>query len=296
MDSGYRSPLLEMFRRNEADRDVRLAGAQGLLRLQALEQVALLMILLDDEDPGIARLAAMTLEKLPEAAVARFLARPDVPDAMRDVFALRGIEPLREVGEEAAEEPALDPAAEEEEGAEDADGDATAAMLSSLPVVARLKLATKGTREQRAQLIRDSNRMVAAAVLSSPKLNEAEVEAFAKMANVSEDVLRIIGANRSWMKNYGVALALIKNPEDAARHLDADPASADGTRRQGADDRSQRAGAGPAGGAAGDDAGLPIGERRQRRGRRGLSTPCASRPDLPCRPPPSRARRRLAAP
>jgi len=213
MDSGYRSPLLEMFRRNEADRDVRLAGAQGLLRLQALEQVALLMILLDDEDPGIARLAAMTLEKLPEAAVARFLARPDVPDAMRDVFALRGIEPLREVGEEAAEEPALDPAAEEGEGAEDADGDATAAMLSSLPVVARLKLATKGTREQRAQLIRDSNRMVAVAVLSSPKVNEAEVESFAKMANVSEEVLRIISGNRSWMKHYGVALGLIKNPK-----------------------------------------------------------------------------------
>ena len=70
-------------------------------------------------------------------------------------------------------------------------------MLSSLPIIERLKLATKGTREQRAQLIRDSNRMVAAAVLSSPKVNESESGAFAKMANVSEDVLRIIGANRS---------------------------------------------------------------------------------------------------
>ena len=55
-------------------------------------------------------------------------------------------------------------------------------MLSSLPIIERMKLAMKGTREQRAQLIRDSNKLVAAAVLSSPKLNEAEVEAFAKMA------------------------------------------------------------------------------------------------------------------
>ena len=39
------------------------------------------------------------------------------------------------------------------------------------------------------------------------------MEAFAKMANVSEEVLRIIGANRSWMKHYGVALGLIKNPK-----------------------------------------------------------------------------------
>src|SRR6478735_2178074 len=133
MDSGYRSPLLEMFRRNEADRDVRLAGAQGLLRLHALEQVALLMLLLDDEDPGIARLAALTLEKLPEAAVARFLAGPDVPDAMRDVFALRGIEPLRDTSEDVAEAQ-LDIA--EEEPAEEPDSeDASAAMLSTLPVV-----------------------------------------------------------------------------------------------------------------------------------------------------------------
>ena len=208
MDSGYRSPLLEMFRRNEADRDVRLAGAQGLLRLQALEQVALLMILLDDEDPGIARLAAMTLEKLPEAAVARFLARSDVPDAMRDVFALRGIEPLREVGEEAG-----GGAGSWIPRTRTGGGAPKTPTGTQRPRCCRRcrswpgsKLATKGTREQRAQLIRDSNRMVAVAVLSSPKVNEAEVEAFAKMANVSEEVLRIISANRSWMKHYGVAL------------------------------------------------------------------------------------------
>ena len=51
-----------------------------------------------------------------------------------------------------------------------------------------MKLAMKGTREQRAQLVRDMNRMVAAAVLRSPKLTESEVEAFTKMGNVSEDV------------------------------------------------------------------------------------------------------------
>ena len=34
---------------------------------------------------------------------------------------------------------------------------------------------------------------MSAAVLSSPKVNEAEIEAFTKMGNVSEDVLRIIG-------------------------------------------------------------------------------------------------------
>ena len=47
----------------------------------------------------------------------------------------------------------------------------------------------------RAILIRDSNKMIAAAVLSSPKLSEPEVEGFARMASISDEILRIIGSN-----------------------------------------------------------------------------------------------------
>jgi hypothetical protein len=82
-----------------------------------------------------------------------------------------------------------------------------------MTVPQRLKLAMKGSREQRAVLVRDPNRMIAAAVLSSPKLAETEVEAFARMANVSEDVLRTISMNRSWMRKLAVATALVKNPK-----------------------------------------------------------------------------------
>jgi hypothetical protein len=74
-----------------------------------------------------------------------------------------------------------------------------------------VKCATKGTREMRSILIRDPNRMVAAAVLSCPKVNDAEVESFAKMGNVSEDILRTIAMSRAWTKNYGTLLALTKN-------------------------------------------------------------------------------------
>jgi hypothetical protein len=215
MDSGHRSPLVDMFRRGEADRGIRMLGAQGALALRAHEQLALLMILLDDPDGDVARQAEATIGALPAPALSSFLARPDVSDVMRAFFAARGVQsagmpPARDGSDDLAE-PLLDTQDDVPE-AENAPGD-SAVVLSSLPVIDRLKLATKGTREQRAQLIRDSNRMVAAAVLSSPKVNESEVEAFAKMANVSEDVLRIIGANRTWMKNYGVAHGLVRNPK-----------------------------------------------------------------------------------
>jgi len=55
--------------------------------------------------------------------------------------------------------------------------------------------------------------MISASVLSSPKVSEPEIASYARMANVSEDVLRIIGTNRAWLKNYGVVVGLTKNPK-----------------------------------------------------------------------------------
>ena len=72
--------------------------------------------------------------------------------------------------------------------------------------------ALKSTREERAILIRDPNRIVAAAVLGSPKLTDAEVEAFASMKNVSDQVLRGIGNHREWTKRYPVISNLVRNP------------------------------------------------------------------------------------
>jgi hypothetical protein len=113
---------------------------------------------------------------------------------------------------ENAEEPLI-AEAESEAQPEDADNEATAQRLSKLSVAERIKRGMLGTREERFILIRDVNRLVAAAVLSSPKMNEADVEAFAKMANVSEDVLRTIGNARAWMRHYPVAAALAMNPK-----------------------------------------------------------------------------------
>jgi len=209
MDPGIHSPLIDLFRRGEAARDVRLLAAQGALAPKEIDQLALLVLLSDDADPEIAGTANRTLDMLPIEALGAFLARAEVPAEMRDFFAVRsGILPSASTADNGDQ-----PAADVEEEVDDRD-DPT--VLASLPIVERMKLAMKGTRAQRAQLIRDSNKLVAAAVLSSPKLSDTEVEAFAKMANVSEDVLRAIAVNRSWMKNYGIIAGLTKNPKTPA--------------------------------------------------------------------------------
>jgi len=213
VDPGLRSPLVDFFRRGEVARDVRLLAAQGALAPRVQEQLALLVLLSGDPDPEIAAATAATLDALPAGPLRAFFATADAPAEMRQFFAARGIDPADGQAPAAAidlAEPLLDTLSELPEAPAEP---AEPTVMSSLPVLARMKLAMKGTREQRAVLVRDSNKLVAAAVLSSPKVNEAEIEAFTKMGNVSEDVLRIIGQNRAWTKNYGIILGLCRHPK-----------------------------------------------------------------------------------
>jgi hypothetical protein len=76
----------------------------------------------------------------------------------------------------------------------------------------KLMTALKGTREERAILIRDPNRLVAAAVLGSPKMTEAEIESISGMRSVSDEILRTIGNHREWTKRYTVLNNLVRNP------------------------------------------------------------------------------------
>jgi hypothetical protein len=72
--------------------------------------------------------------------------------------------------------------------------------------------ALKGSREERSILIRDPNRIVATAVLGSPRITEAEIEAISGMKGVSDEILRTIGNHREWARRYTVLNNLVRNP------------------------------------------------------------------------------------
>lgn len=86
-------------------------------------------------------------------------------------------------------------------------------QLLTMNIPQRIQFAIKGPREGRIYLIRDANKIVAAAVLKSPKVSDSDIEAFAKMRNVSEDILRQISETRHWMRNLAIVEALAKNPK-----------------------------------------------------------------------------------
>src|SRR5438270_2617319 len=84
--------------------------------------------------------------------------------------------------------------------------------ISKLDVKGRIQLAMKGTKEERSILVRDGTKVVALAVLDSPKITDSEVEKFASQRNVLESVLRGIPLKRRFMKHYGIVRNLVFNP------------------------------------------------------------------------------------
>ena len=84
--------------------------------------------------------------------------------------------------------------------------------IAKLDVKGRIQLAIKGNKEERSLLIRDGTKLVALAVLESPKVTDGEVERFATQKNVLEAVLRAIPMKRKFMKQYPVVRNLAANP------------------------------------------------------------------------------------
>ena len=96
-------------------------------------------------------------------------------------------------------------------------------FISELAVPQKVELAAKGNREVRQILSRDTNTMVARAVILSPRLSVGDVESYAASPLTNEEVLREIGANKEWMSNLKLVKSLVSNPRTpvtvSMRHL-----------------------------------------------------------------------------
>ncbi|MBE0602685.1 MAG: hypothetical protein IH611_03530 [Deltaproteobacteria bacterium] len=86
------------------------------------------------------------------------------------------------------------------------------AKISAMTIPEKVELASKGNREVRRILSRDASSMVARAVISSPKLSQEDVAAFAASSLTNEEILRTIADNRQWTSNRQIVSAIVQNP------------------------------------------------------------------------------------
>lgn len=85
--------------------------------------------------------------------------------------------------------------------------------ILEMGVAEKIKLAFLGGKDARDILVRDPIKLVAVAVVKSPKIQESEIEAISKSRQVAEDVLRQIAQTKEWAKSYQIKLNLVSNPK-----------------------------------------------------------------------------------
>lgn len=86
------------------------------------------------------------------------------------------------------------------------------AQLAQMTVSQKIRRAMLGSATDRMLLVRDNNKLVAAAAIKSPTIQENEVVRISASRNVSDDVLRLIAIDGNWARSHQIKLNLVMNP------------------------------------------------------------------------------------
>ncbi len=231
------------FARGEASREEKLRVVRGEFGLDLRDRSAVLLFLCQDRDPTVKSGAIAALRGLPMDAVLTMVQDPDIHPKLLDVFARlhvddrfvagmvaanpscsdttraflaqRGVsfddsaEPSGGVDSE--EDEPRDEFEEEEFPEESEEFQTKYQMAQSLGIAEKIKIALTGDKEWRNILIKDANKLVSGSVIKNPRITEAEVLAICRSTVQSDEIIRIICANKEWVKNYQIRKALVEN-------------------------------------------------------------------------------------
>ena len=167
---------------------------------------------------------ASTVDGACEFCVRNGLTLLDVPQLVAAHRRIHGVDPSARPEEDTAEKLMADYAAElSHEGtqmvltadtAEDQERKLTMTQrVVRMSVAEKIKLATLGNKEARTLLLRDPNKLVCMAAVTSPRITEGEVMTLANSRTSGAEILRHIYSTRDYLKVYAIKIALVKNPK-----------------------------------------------------------------------------------
>ena len=85
--------------------------------------------------------------------------------------------------------------------------------LKKMTVTEKMQLALSGSRDERAALLRDTNKSLHLFVFKNPRLGLDEVQAAVKMPQLSPEAIKLVCEHREWGSNATVCAALVRNPK-----------------------------------------------------------------------------------
>jgi len=87
------------------------------------------------------------------------------------------------------------------------------AQIQAMTVGEKIKLSLRGNRDARMILVRDANRLIQRFVLANPRITDDEIIMVARNRSVESELLKIIGDNKNWRRNYQIRIGLVANPK-----------------------------------------------------------------------------------
>lgn len=229
-----------------ADRQKKLGAARGEALLAPGDQATVLLYLCHDRDGEVQRAALQTVARLSDEQLAAMLAEDQLHPRVLDLFArrvalnddtlsmmLRHPQLLPETAD-ILRERYPDVASTEEFDLEDVpegEGDETDTgdedveapveedeeylskyqMAQTMGTGEKIKLALTGDKEWRSIFLKDANKLVSSAVIKNPRITDAEVLTVCKSTVQNDEIIRLICANKEWVKNYQIRKALVEN-------------------------------------------------------------------------------------
>ncbi len=232
------SPTVAAYVRPGTALEVKLAGCSAADGMESSERVMLLFCLSKDADPSVRAPALSCFKDLPEKVIKDYLGgtnpNPQVLDSLSLVChnysgALQSHEypVIEEVDElEALQDQNDEDSEPEQENPIDENDEKFLSKYKTaqlMGIAEKIKTALSGDKEWRSILVKDANKLVSGSVIKNPRITEAEVLTLVKSGIQNDEIMRLICANKEWIKNYKIRKALIENNrtpvQNAIRYL-----------------------------------------------------------------------------
>jgi hypothetical protein len=234
------SPAVAAYVRPGTPPESRLAGCTAAESMAAADRLMLLFCLSKDAEPAIRAAALSRLEEVPEEVIREYMDCPHphplllaaLPDLCRSYsVADEPSEPTTMADEEKLIEAEPDgtgpapPGSEVEEQIKKDDEEYLSKYKTAqlMGISEKIKMALSGDKEWRSLLIKDANKLVSGSVIKNPRITEGEIQTLIKAGIQNDEIMRLICANKEWIKCYMIRKTLIESPktpvQNAMRYL-----------------------------------------------------------------------------
>ncbi len=233
------SPAVAAYVRPGTPLEIRFSAFAAAESMATPDRLMLLFCLSKDPEPAVRTAAISCMELLPEEAIREYM-----DSAHHHPLVLKAVSStLCRNHPEACQPPdalAMDTSEREDTETDGADHCAQSEDKESvnendeeflskyksaqlMGIGEKIKMALSGDKEWRCILVKDSNKLVSGSVIKNPRITEAEVLTLIKAGIQNDEIMRLICANKEWIKSYNIRKALVENNrtpvQNAMRYL-----------------------------------------------------------------------------